>query len=307
MSIVSLSKSEKKRFTTIQASLIEWYNKNRRTFSWRKNIRDPYEVLVCEVMGQQTQASRIEQYLPRFLTRFPTVKSLASAKQSDVIKEWQGLGYNRRALHLYRAAKELSEVSFPKSEKELLALPGIGKYTARAVLIFAYNKPLAAVDINIQRLLSRLYKKMPDSGSMLPTNVIYELGESILPIKRSRLWHEALMDFGATICTKKNPSCSRCPLFHECRSGKTLMHSSSFKKTTESSEPKYFGFPKRIWRGRVLKIISIYEAVSEQMICQTLRGQSPRFGFVPFIRDVLDDLVREGFCTRKNRIYHLND
>jgi A/G-specific adenine glycosylase len=95
MSTFKLSPSEKKRFEAIQTILIKWYKKNRRKFSWRKNIRDPYEVLVCEVMGQQTQASRIEQFLPGFLKRFPTIESLASARQSDVIREWQGLGYNR--------------------------------------------------------------------------------------------------------------------------------------------------------------------------------------------------------------------
>src|SRR5579872_2414851 len=122
-------KIDKKRFDKIEVKLISWYKSNRRKFSWRKKIRDPYEVLVCEVMGQQTQASRIEEFLPRFLSKFPNANTLANAKKADIIKEWQGLGYNRRALNLQRAAIELSGRAFPRSEDELLDLPGVGDYT----------------------------------------------------------------------------------------------------------------------------------------------------------------------------------
>lgn len=309
MSAFKLSPSDKKRFTIIQTLLIGWYKKNRRKFSWRKKIRNPYEVLVCEVMGQQTQASRIEQFLPRFLNRFPTVEILASAKQSDVIKEWQGLGYNRRALNLYKTAKELYRThssAFPRNEEKLLLLPGIGKYTARAVLIFAFNKPLATVDVNIQRLLSRLYRRMPDSGTMLPVKTIYDLSENILPINQSRLWHEALMDFGATICTKRNPKCEECPLFNECKSGKMLINSASLPgKQHGNSEPKYFTQPKRIWRGKILKIISANEKVSESFVLKTLQNSYPKSEFAPFIKNILSDLIREGFCQVKNKTYRL--
>jgi len=308
MSTTKLTVSEKKRFDTIQDILIGWYKKNRRMFSWRKNIRDPYQVLVCEVMAQQTQASRIEEFLPRFLEQFPTVKALASAKQSEVIRAWQGLGYNRRALNLHKVAKELLEKDFPKKEEELLTLPGIGKYTARALLIFAFNKPVATVDINIQRLLSRLYKKMADTDSMLPAKNIFDLGENILPKRQSRLWHEAMMDFGATICTKRNPKCGTCPLFHECKSGTTFIEISSLpKKRTKSSEPRYFGAPKRIWRGRILKIISSNNSVSESAILGTLQDSFPKSEFTEFAKSLLADLVGEGFCAKKNKKYVLND
>src|SRR5882757_7215023 len=125
MKAFTLSTGEKKRFENIRTTLIGWYKKNRRKFSWRKNIRNPYEVLVCEVMGQQTQASRIEQFLPLFLRKFPTIKALAAAKQSEVIRQWQGLGYNRRALNLHRTAKKIAvkhSALFPKTEEHLLQL-----------------------------------------------------------------------------------------------------------------------------------------------------------------------------------------
>ncbi|MFI5263224.1 MAG: A/G-specific adenine glycosylase [Candidatus Kapaibacterium sp.] len=309
MNVIKLSATEKKRFNTVHAALLFWYKKNRRKFSWRKKIRDPYEVLVCEVMGQQTQASRIEEFLPRFLSKFPTLRSLASAKQSAVIKEWQGLGYNRRALNLHRAAKELySDHSsrFPRTEEKLLALPGIGKYTARAVLIFAFNKPIATVDINIQRLLSRLYKKMPDRDAMLPQKEIFDLAEMILPIKGSRLWHEALMDFGATICTKRNPGCPACPLFDECKSGKVFIDiPESSTVPIRNNEPKYFGRPRRIWRGKVLKIIAEHEPVVADGISRNIQNSFPKSEFAVFVKTILDDLVAEGFCIKKNTTYCL--
>jgi A/G-specific adenine glycosylase len=306
---MKLAANEKKRFSIIQAFLIQWYKKNRRKFSWRKKIRHPYEVLVCEVMGQQTQASRIEQFLPKFLNKFPSIESLAKAKKSEIIKEWQGLGYNRRALNLQRTAIELSinhSKSFPQTEKELLALPGIGPYTARAILIFAFNKPIATVDVNVQRLLSRLYKKMEGTNSMLPGKDILSLAQSILPKKNFRLWHEALMDFGATICTKRNPACNTCPLFDHCKSGKGFLKNIQIKtKNNLPFEMKYFGQPKRIWRGKVLKIISMNEKIPETSIMSLVTHEKDS-EFDSFIRSVLDELIKEGFCARnRNNIYTL--
>ncbi len=308
---VKLSSLEKKRFEEVELILINWYRTNRRKFSWRKGIRDPYEVLICEVMGQQTQASRIEEFLPRFLERFPSVKDLALAPQSEVIKAWQGLGYNRRALNLHRTAKEINakyQNTFPKTEAELLALPGIGKYTAGAVLIFAFNKHIATVDINIQRLLSRLYRKMPDINSMLPAKDVSSIAENILPKSNSRLWHEALMDFGATICTKRNPKCSGCPLYEQCKSGKTLTNKINKVNVlrTTTTEPRYFGYPKRIWRGRVLKLISANETIRESLIIKLLVHSENASEFSQFIKRILSELLSEGFCkSEKKGVYSL--
>ena len=306
---IKLSLPDKKRFEIIQKTLITWYKKNRREFSWRKKIRDPYEVMVCEIMGQQTQASRIEQFLPRFLKKFPTIQALASAKKSDVIRQWQGLGYNRRALNMQKAAIELSNKPFPKTESELLALPGIGPYTARAILIFSYNKSIPTVDVNIERVISRLYSRMPDTNTMLAKKDILSIAEVIIPIRQSRLWHEALMDFGATICTKRNPKCSECPLFDNCKSGKTLILKDTVSTPKKlSSEPKYFGQPKRIWRGKVLKLISVGKGLTEAFIIKQLIYSEKKSEFVPFIHAVLQDLVKEGFCTLSpGKSYYLHD
>lgn len=299
-----LSPSDTKRFRYIQKELISWYKINRRKFSWRKKIRVPYEVLVCEFMGQQTQASRIEQFLPKFLKKFPTADVLASAKKSDVIKEWQGLGYNRRALNLQRTAIELAGKPFPKKEETLLSLPGVGAYTARAILIFAFNKPVAAVDVNIERVLSRLYKKMPSKETMLPTKEVYQIAEAILPAHDSRLWHEALMDIGATICLKRNPQCDKCPVAAHCKTQGAFINTLQTKSI--STETKYFGYPKRIWRGKVLKIITNNKSVRKSVIVSLLQNAYPSPEFHAFIRSVLDGLTSEGFCQKKNNIYRLH-
>jgi A/G-specific adenine glycosylase len=262
-------------------------------------------VLVCEVMGQQTQATRIEQFLPRFLAKFPTVEALAQAKKSEVIREWQGLGYNRRALNLQQSAIALCAKPFPKNEKELLTLPGIGSYTASAILIFAFNKPLATVDVNIERVLSRLNKKMPDQDTVLPKKQVYQIAKEILPAKNSRLWHEALMDFGATICTKRNPNCDECPLSHNCKSRNVAK--AKIKKST--MEKIFFAQPKRIWRGRVLKLLIQPRknyTTPETYIIDALQNSFPKTEFRKFIRSILNELTREGFCEKKNNIYRLH-
>jgi A/G-specific adenine glycosylase len=300
-----LSSKDKVRFEGIQSDLYSWYKKNRREFSWRKKIRDPYEVMVCEVMGQQTQASRIQEYLPRFVKRFPTIESLAHARKSDLIKQWQGLGYNRRALNLQRTAIELSGKPFPKKVEELLKLPGIGKYTANAILIFAFNQPLAAVDVNVERVLSRLYRRMPDHNTMLSKDIIFPLSQSILPLRNSRLWHEALMDFGATVCTKRNPKCDQCPLYLNCKSN-TIEQTIS-KPAVARKEKIYFGHPKRIWRGRVLRIISSQQFSTEKFIINSLENLSREKEFVFFIRSIINDLISEGFCSKKNNRYYLHE
>jgi A/G-specific adenine glycosylase len=254
-------------------------------------------------MAQQTQASRVEIFLAKFLTKFPTVEALAASKKSEVIRQWQGLGYNRRALNLQKAAVSLLNKPFPQTEAELLGLPGVGKYTARAIMIFAFNKRVSTVDVNVSRVLSRLYKKMPDQNEMLSNDTVYALSEEILPTRNSRLWHEALMDFGATICTKRNPKCSECPLAINCKSSGIV--SSTIIPKSISKEKKYFGAPKRIWRGRVLKLVVRSEGVIESNIVNDLNKSFPHNTFKPFISAILNDLTREGFIKKTRNKYQI--
>ncbi|MEI8134390.1 MAG: hypothetical protein WCH46_04820 [bacterium] len=287
--------------TNAQSLIIEWYKNNRRRFSWRKKIRDPYEVLVCEVMAQQTQASRIEEFLPIFLKRFPTIESLAKAKSSDVIKAWQGLGYNRRALNLQKTAILIGKKKFPDTEEQLLELPGIGPYTARSVLIFAFNAHLTTIDVNVLRVLSRIFSKMQDQNAIFPREEVQRIAEVMLPPRNSRLWHEALMDFGATVCTKRNPKCSDCPLKQDCKSANLP----SAKNVTKNNEPQYFGKPKRIWRGIILRTIVDHERITLKKIIRRLEIDDEDSKVKTFVKSILEELIHEGFCHKKRSTYQI--
>ena len=192
--------------------LLGWHSNNKRSFIWRGLRRSPYVVLVSEFMLQQTGAKQVEKKLPKFLRQFPSIKKLASASRPDVLRAWQGLGYNRRALNLHNAAKVIATMRrFPKTIEELQLLPGVGRYTANAILAFTHNADVPVVDVNIERILSRWWKPMKHSNEKLPMRDIYKLDAAILPKGKSSAWHEALMDLGSTICTKKNPKCRSVP------------------------------------------------------------------------------------------------
>lgn len=301
---MKLTPTDKERLLKAQRTLLAWFAKNGRSFFWRRKERDPYIVLVAELMLQQTQASRVDEFLPRFLDRFPTVNHLAKANTSDVIKMWQGLGYNRRALNLQKAAQQVTtehKGNFPSDEKSLLALPGVGLYTARALQAFSFGKDVSVVDVNIERVISRITKKMKSSSDMLPMIDVHTINEAILPKGKSEQWHEALMDLGATIC-KKNPKCDVCPIQKNCASFAVLSKQEAPAAAKKSNEKQYFGSPKRIWRGRVLKHISSSDKTSIKEILEAIKSYSTDSKeFEVFIDVVIADLTKDGFIAKSGR------
>jgi A/G-specific adenine glycosylase len=170
--------------------LLAWYSRNGRDLPWRRT-RDPYAILVSEVMSQQTQVERVEPRWQRWLERWPTVEALAAAPAAEVIREWQGLGYNRRALALHRAAQQVAAHGWPD---DLTELPGVGRYTADAVACFAFERDVLPVDVNVRRVCERT------SGSF------------------SAAAAQALMDLGKTVCLARIPRCGACPLAAGCPS-----------------------------------------------------------------------------------------
>ncbi len=187
---------------TMQNSLLAWYAANGRDLPWRKT-RDPYAILVSEVMLQQTQVPRVQPRWQAWLARWPTVEALAAATPAEVISAWSGLGYNRRAVSLHRCARRVVELGgFPSDPKELERLPGIGPYTAAAVACFAFGAQLAAPDTNARRVLGRAFGN-PDLGP--PDGRAYE-------------WNQALFDLGSQICIARRPRCAACPLERGCPS-----------------------------------------------------------------------------------------
>ena len=183
---------------------------------------DPYPVLVAEVILQQTQASRGEGAWRAFMARFPTVDDLAAATPADVLRAWAGLGYNRRALNLRRAAiavRDQHRGAFPRSVAELEALPGIGPYTARAVAAISFGIPVGAVDTNVRRVLGRVaagHGSRRDPGEPLPGRDLQSLADALVAVDRPADWTAALMDVGATLCRPHTPRCDSCPLARDC-------------------------------------------------------------------------------------------
>ncbi len=297
---MGLTAKQFQRMLKVRSVLLRWFKKNGRSFYWRTEDRIPYYVLVSEFMLQQTQASRVSEFLPRFLMLFPTAEKLAIAKSSDVIRAWQGLGYNRRALNLQKAAYAITHDHnnvFPITEEDLLALPGVGLYTARAIQAFAYNKPVSVVDVNIERVISRITKRMKTTSEMLSHDEIHAIDFAILPKRSSRIWHEALMDLGATICTKRNPHCDKCPVAEFCASANKMQTATIVRKTTETI---VFNEPKRIWRGRVLKLIASHHRISLTEIADFLSStyKIKSSLFIEFIEEMLSTLTTEGFCKK---------
>lgn len=191
---------------------------------WR-DCGDPYKIWVSEIMLQQTRVDQATPYFNRFMDRFPTVRALAEAKQQEVLKVWEGLGYYSRARHLHSAAKLVVEEfggKVPDTWEEINKLKGVGPYTASAVLSIAYQKEHAVVDGNVIRVLSRYFGIEDDVRSTKTKNTIQEYADELIPEERPGDFNQALMELGATVCTPSNPDCENCPLQTNCIAYKTV-------------------------------------------------------------------------------------
>jgi A/G-specific adenine glycosylase len=201
------------RAAGISAAVLVWGDANRRDLPWRRT-RDPWHVLVSEVMLQQTQVSRVVGPYDRFTRRFPTAAACAAADVAEVVRAWAGLGYNRRAVSLHRAATAVVAGhggQVPKDLGCLRALPGVGAYTARAILVFAYEHPVGVVDTNVARLLARCV-----AGRRLAPAAAQSLADRLVPADRAWSYTQAMFDLGSLHCTATAPSCDRCPLRRRC-------------------------------------------------------------------------------------------
>ena len=203
--------------------LLAWYARSARDLPWRRT-RDPYRVLVSEVMLQQTQVSRVSEFYPRFLERFPTVQHLARAEPRAVREAWDGLGYYARASNLHALARVVSrdfDGRVPENPQALLKLPGVGPYTAGAVASFAYEKPVPAVDTNVARVIRRVFFGRETGTRKRETNV-WPTAAALVPKNGKKAWkfNQAIMELGALICVAKKPRCPECPVRTVCRTGK---------------------------------------------------------------------------------------
>ena len=200
---------------TFSSVLIQWYLANKRDLPWR-NTQDPYLIWISEIILQQTRVAQGLDYYLRFVQRFPTVADLASAPEDEVLKLWQGLGYYSRARNLHAAAKSMGGV-FPTAYKDVLALKGVGEYTAAAICSFAYRMPYAVVDGNVYRVLSRVYGIYTPVDSSAGKKEFAALAQKLLDKTRPDLFNQAIMEFGALQCVPAGADCARCPFAKRCK------------------------------------------------------------------------------------------
>jgi A/G-specific adenine glycosylase len=239
----------------IHDALLQWYRTHHRRLPWRET-RDPYRILMSEVMLQQTQVERVVPKYHEFLARFPTLEALADAPTSDVIRAWSGLGYNRRALNVQRACREIVdrfEGAFPTDAAVLATLPGIGPYTAGAIACFAFEQDVGFVDTNIRRVLHRVL-----AGPELPTRVmtareIEDAAQALVPPGQGYRWNQALMELGATICRARAADCHACPLHDTCAARPTMQRALA-ARPARRGEPRY-ETTSRFVRGRIVEAL----------------------------------------------------
>ncbi len=204
-----------------------WYRAHHRDLPWRRT-RDPYEVLVSELMLQQTPVARVAEFYPRFLARFPTLAAIAGAPRARVMEAWRGLGYYARARNLHALARQVTRDggALPEHPDDLRALPGIGAYTAGAVASFAYERRAALVDTNVARVLRRVFAPRldPKNKSSAGQRALWRLAGALLPRtgRAAYVHNQALMELGALICTARVAHCGRCPVSALCRSARAL-------------------------------------------------------------------------------------
>jgi A/G-specific adenine glycosylase len=203
-----------------QRRLLRWYAKHGRDLPWR-HTRDPYRILVSEIMLQQTQVGRVIPKYHEFLERYPTFERLARAHAADVKRAWRPLGYNIRPVRLQGIARETIaryNGRLPEDSRALRTLRGIGRYTAGAILSFAYGKDAAVLDTNVRRVLGRVFLGPRRMARVRGQRTFWELAEALVPRGRAYDFNQALMDFGATWCTPRRPRCGACPMMTFCKS-----------------------------------------------------------------------------------------
>ena len=234
----------------VHSELLQWYALEQRDLPWR-STHDPYAILVSEMMLQQTQVQRVLPKFEQFLSAFPTLAELAQASTADVISVWVPLGYNMRAVRLQSISRQVMEEydgRIPDTIEELLKLKGIGRYTAGAIVCFAFMKQVAMVDTNIHRVLSRIFLGLNLSKPEFTNDQKLILAEKVLPDGQAYNWNQALMDLGATICTSSNPQCTRCPLQINCKAYTELSEYSLFPSGTAMRQLRRVAEKKELYR-----------------------------------------------------------
>jgi A/G-specific adenine glycosylase len=275
----------KKQISDFQEKILSWYEEHQRDLPWRnlpktfsKDER-AYRILISEVMSQQTQIQRVVSKYTAWLEKFPTVVALANASIADVLQYWSGLGYNRRALNLKKAAEMIATEyggHFPDEEKALLALPGIGQYTARAVLCFAFNHQLTVVDTNVRKVI--LLEILLGNASLDTPQQIQSIADQLLPLGKAYEWNQALMDYAGSVLKQE--------------------------KITIPKQSTFLG-SHRYYRGQVLKVLLKKGSVKQDELGVLIKKQYAK-AEAQWLMDLLEELRKEGFIRIDNEIVRLS-
>jgi A/G-specific adenine glycosylase len=284
----------------IRHTILHWFTLNQRDLPWRKT-RDPYRILISEVMLQQTQVDRVIPKYYAFLSAFPTVQALASASTADVIQLWSGLGYNRRAVNLQCAAQAVVNEHagvFPRDVDQLKTLPGIGPYTAGAIACFAFEQDVGFLDTNIQRVLHRLFIGPEVPAPARKPREMSLLASMVVPAGNGWEWNQAIMEFGALQCTSRKPACLTCPVQTECAAFpeiQTLLAEAYLRGFRRKNEETFKG-SNRFYRGRIVAVLR--EISDTETLDLTRLGSLVREDYSSehesWLSDVVDGLARDG-------------
>lgn len=261
---------------SFQELIFSWWTKNRRDLPWRQT-RDPYKIHISEVMLQQTQVSRVIPVYSAFLQTYPTVQALALASVGSVLVAWRGMGYNRRALYLVQTAQKIVQEHngiYPDKEKDLRHLPGLGIYTARAILVFAYQQQVAFVDTNIKKIIEQHFF----NGEQQKALLVQSVADQLLPVGRAWDWHQALMDYGSAI------------------------HQKSKRNGNKEAIP--FKDTHRFIRGRIMDMVRDQDWEEEHLV-QTFQEKYRKEEARIFYN--LNNLLQEGLLSKDGNIIHLPD
>ncbi|HKG26749.1 MAG TPA: A/G-specific adenine glycosylase [Thermomicrobiales bacterium] len=285
--------------------LLDWFAKAGRDLPWR-HTRDPYRILVSEVMLQQIQVVRAVPFYETFVGRFPRVESLASAALADVIRVWGDLGRYRRIVYLHQTARIVVEQHggvVPRDVATLRTLPGVGPYTAGAVACFAYEIDVAFIDTNMKRVLHRALMGPEHPDHPVKESELLALAERLLPPARAWQWNSALMDLGATVCTSRRPNCLTCPLLTSCRSAEDFLAGRASPTAVRKTPPYRFEESNRFYRGRVLATLRSLpteddtpNGIGLEELGRTIRDDfaEEHFGW---LRSVVGGLAKDGLAA----------
>jgi A/G-specific adenine glycosylase len=297
---------------TVQSALLSWFAGQGRDLPWR-HTRDPWAILVSEVMLQQIQVIRAIPFYHAFLARFPTVRDLAAAPLADAIMVWGDLGRYRRVVNLHRAAGQIVVEHgglIPDDVATLRRLPGVGPYTAAAVVCFAFERDHACVDTNVRRVLHRVFVGVDVPRPAAGNAAIARIAAAAVPPGRGWDWNQGVMDLGATVCTARRPACDRCPVQAHCRAHPAILTAVDQERRQPGSARPALRYEdsNRYHRGRVLARLREHHTLGEEAAEGIPLGElgaqlRPEFAEsdLPWLRGVVASLTRDGLAIAEER------